>query len=97
MRVNDPNLSSLAGTGVSQTQNTSRTVQSGPVNSPAAGTADASDDIHLSGLAQSLRSLAGDSPDRQAQIGQIARDYANGSYKVDAAATASKIIDDATQ
>ncbi|MBV8846619.1 MAG: flagellar biosynthesis anti-sigma factor FlgM [Bryobacterales bacterium] len=96
MRVNDPNLSSLAGTGASRTLDTSRAGQSGP-NSPGAGTAGASDDVQVSELARSLRSLAGDSPDRQAQIEQIARDYANGSYKVDAAATASKIIDDATQ
>jgi flagellar biosynthesis anti-sigma factor FlgM len=51
----------------------------------------------LSDLAQTLQTLASDSPDRQAKIDQIARDYANGSYKVDAQALASKIIDDAVK
>jgi len=55
------------------------------------------DDIHLSELVQSLRSLVPDSPERQELIEQIARAYANGSYKVDADATASKIIDDSLQ
>ncbi len=55
------------------------------------------DDVHLSELVQSLRSLVPDSPERQELIEQIARAYANGSYKVDADATASKIIDDSLQ
>jgi anti-sigma28 factor (negative regulator of flagellin synthesis) len=39
--------------------------------------------------------LAADSPERQARIEQIARDYAGGTYRVDASATASQIIDEA--
>jgi anti-sigma28 factor (negative regulator of flagellin synthesis) len=42
-----------------------------------------------------LRSLAADSPERQARLEQIARTYATGAYQVDTHATASKIIDDA--
>jgi anti-sigma28 factor (negative regulator of flagellin synthesis) len=53
------------------------------------------DDVHLSELVKSLRSLAADSPERQAKLESLARSYANGSYGVDAGATASKIIDDA--
>jgi flagellar biosynthesis anti-sigma factor FlgM len=60
-----------------------------------AAAAGASDDVHLSELVRSLRSLAADSPERQARLEQIARAYANGSYQVDAQATAAKIIDDA--
>jgi flagellar biosynthesis anti-sigma factor FlgM len=56
-----------------------------------------SDDVHLSELVRSLRSLAADSPERQERIEQIARAYANGTYEVDAEATASKIIDDSLQ
>ena len=36
------------------------------------------DDVHLSELVRSLRSLAGDSPERQERIEQIARAYAQG-------------------
>jgi anti-sigma28 factor (negative regulator of flagellin synthesis) len=42
-----------------------------------------------------LRSLAAESPERQAKLESLARSYANGSYTVDAGATSSKIIDDA--
>jgi anti-sigma28 factor (negative regulator of flagellin synthesis) len=48
-------------------------------------------------LVRSLRSLAGDSPERQGQIEQLARTYASGSYKVDSQATATAIINDATK
>jgi anti-sigma28 factor (negative regulator of flagellin synthesis) len=66
------------------------------------GTADRSgvtmsDDVHLSELVRSLRSLASDSPERQAKLEELARLYAAGSYTVDAAATAAKIIDDAIE
>jgi flagellar biosynthesis anti-sigma factor FlgM len=57
----------------------------------------AGDDIHLSELVTSLRSLVPDSPERQERLEQIARAYANGTYRVDAEATASKIIDDSLQ
>ena len=94
MKVNDPNLSTLASTGASRTQETARTGKgSSPPNST--GNAAGTDDIHLSELVRSLRSLAADSPERQARIEQIARDYANGNYKEDAKAVAGKIIDDA--
>jgi flagellar biosynthesis anti-sigma factor FlgM len=55
----------------------------------------ASDDVHLSELVRSLRSLAAESPERQERLEQIARAYANGTYEVDAGATAAKIVDDA--
>ena len=53
-----------------------------------------SDDVHLSELVRSLRSLASDSPERQAKLEELARMYATGNYTIDAAATAAKIIDD---
>jgi flagellar biosynthesis anti-sigma factor FlgM len=91
MKVNDSNLSSLAspsptasGTGRSQ-------------HGERSGTQSLRDDVHLSELVQSLRSLTAASPERQARIEQIARSYANGTYKVDSEGTASKIVDDAFQ
>ena len=57
----------------------------------------ATDDVHLSELVRSLRSLVPDSPERQERLEQLARAYANGTYQVDAEATASKIIDDSLQ
>jgi flagellar biosynthesis anti-sigma factor FlgM len=97
MKINDPNLSSLGSTGASGAQETARTGQSARTPEAAAGVAASSDDIHLSELVRSLRSLAADSPERQTRIEQIARAYASGTYKVDAPSTASGIINDALQ
>jgi flagellar biosynthesis anti-sigma factor FlgM len=92
MKVNDPNLSSLASTGASQAQpaGSPAHTQAAPANGAVPG-----DDVHLSELVRSLRALAAESPERQAHLEQIARTYAQGSYQVDAPATAVKIIDDA--
>jgi anti-sigma28 factor (negative regulator of flagellin synthesis) len=53
------------------------------------------EDFHLAELVRSLRSLAADSPERQAKIEGLMRAYATGDLHVDADATASAIIDDA--
>lgn len=95
MKVNDPNLLSLASTGAARAQETERTGQTNPPATSAGATPASSDDVHLSELVRSLRSLAADSPDRQAKIEELARTYASGTYQVDTGATASKIIDDA--
>jgi anti-sigma28 factor (negative regulator of flagellin synthesis) len=95
MKVNDTNLNPLASTGTSGTQDTARTGQgSRPGSTPATGTT-SNDDVHFSELVKSLRSLAAESPERQAKLESLARTYAKGSYTVDAGATSSKIIDDA--
>ena len=71
--------------------------QSGRNQARRSGSNDSGDDVHFSELVRSLRSLAADSPERQERLEQIARAYANGTYQVDAEATASKIIDDSLQ
>ena len=85
MKVQNANLSPL-----NPADQPGRKARAG--SSPAAG-----DDVHLSELVKNLRSLVPDSPERQERIEQIARAYANGTYQVDAEATASKIIDDSLQ
>jgi anti-sigma28 factor (negative regulator of flagellin synthesis) len=103
MKVNDPNPSSLGAaessihpaTGAAKSQEIGRTTPG--AGAAGASTSPAGDDVHLSELVRSLRSLAADSPERQASLEQIARTYATGAYKVDARATASKIIDDALE
>jgi len=98
MKVNDPNLNSLATTGASQTQGTARTRSQGSAGGVSQNSSGGSgDDIHLSELVRSLRSLAADSPQRQQHLESIARTYAAGNYQVNASATAGKIIDDATK
>jgi flagellar biosynthesis anti-sigma factor FlgM len=95
MKVNDSILTSLASTGTSGTQETARTGQGSGAGSTQTTSNTSNDDVHLSELVKSLRSLAADSPERQAKLESLARSYANGSYSVDGGATASKIIDDA--
>ena len=97
MKVNDPNLASLASASATKAQESAATAPGAqpaktPGHTPATG-----DDVHLSELVRSLRSLAAESPERQARIEQIARAYADGTYKVDDQETASKVIDDALQ
>lgn len=101
MKVNDPNPAGLASTEVQHNQPAGQSarltgvqssVEPASSQSPAQG---ANDDVHLSELVRSLRSLAAESPERQARLEQIARSYANGTYSVDTGATASKIVDDA--
>lgn len=97
MKVNDPNLPAAGlGTGSvhsAKTEPAGRT--GGRTGNAQTGGATASDDVHLSELVRSLRSLAADSPERQAKIEQLARAYANGTYKPDADATAAAMIKDA--
>jgi flagellar biosynthesis anti-sigma factor FlgM len=93
MKVNDSISTSLASTGTSGTQETARTGQGSNAGSTQAANS-SNDDVHLSELVKSLRSLAAESPERQNKLESLARSYASGSYAVDTGATASKIIDD---
>ena len=107
MKVNDPNPSSLGAAGsatpspagAAKSQKSQEIERTPPGVAPAGASTSpvAGDDVHLSELVRSLRSLAADSPERQAHLEQIARTYAAGAYNVDAPATASKIIDDALE
>ena len=80
MNVNDPNRS-YAGSSAAASR--------------ARQTSIPPEDLHLSELLRSLRSLVSDSPERQAKIEGLMLAYANGDLEVDAEATASAIIDDA--
>jgi flagellar biosynthesis anti-sigma factor FlgM len=95
MKVNDSISTSLTPAGTSGTQETARTGQSSSAGTTQTTANSSNDDVHLSELVKSLRSLAAESPERQAKLESLARSYANGSYAVDAGATASKVIDDA--
>jgi len=99
MKVNDPNLSPAAANlnGPSGVQGTSRTSAAGNNGGVSGAGGVLGDDVHLSELVRSLRSLAAGSPERQANLEQIARTYAQGNYQVNAQGTASKLIDDALQ
>jgi flagellar biosynthesis anti-sigma factor FlgM len=98
MKVNDPSHSSLGNTssGATSAAGTQPALETSQPDR-AASRAASTDDMHLLELVRSLRSLAADSPERQARLEQIARSCANGTYQMDPQATASKIIDDAIE
>jgi len=86
MKIQNNSLSPLNATGESTRK-----------QAPRVGSAAVGDDFHFSELVRNLRALAANSPERQERLEQIARAYASGTYKVDAEATAGRIIDDALQ
>ena len=84
MNVNQPNRSALGSSAA-----TARAPLSGQTPSSYA------EDFHLYELLRALRSLASDSPERQAKIEGLMRAYAAGNLRMEAESTASAIIDDA--
>ncbi len=96
MKVNDPNLSTAGSAGAARASETARANTANRAATSGAANPSSNDDVHLSELVRNLRSLAADSPERQAQIEQLTRAYATGSYEIDAEATASAIIQDST-
>jgi len=97
MKIDDPNLASLGSSAASKAQEAAAPSKANktPATTTLSDAPTSNDGVHLSELVRSLRSMAADSPERQTQIEQLARSYASGAYKVDAKATASKIVDDA--
>jgi len=94
MKVNDPNFSPAGSAGAARASETARTNTANRAASTGGANPPSNDDVHLSELVRSLRSLAADSPERQAKIEQLTRAYATGNYTIDAEATASAIIQD---
>jgi len=85
MNVNEPNRSASSSSAA-----TARARQSARTEMQASVP-----DGHLAELVRSLCALAADSPERQAKIQSLMRDYATGNLQVDAEATAGAMIDDA--
>ena len=95
MTVNHSTLASPGSAGATRSQETENAQPQGRTAASGVGPGHGSDDVHLSELVRSLRSLASESPERQEHIELLARAYAAGAYHVDAEATASGIMDDA--
>jgi anti-sigma28 factor (negative regulator of flagellin synthesis) len=93
--MNDRNFSSGGSAAASRMQKTLRTGTAGRSGDASTNGVSMGDDVHLPELVRSLRSLACDSPERQARLEELARVYATGNYTVDASAIAAKMIDDA--
>jgi flagellar biosynthesis anti-sigma factor FlgM len=94
MKVNDSYLPSAASTGASRAQEAEKSGSAARPGTNTVSGASGGDDVHLSELVRTLRSLVADSPERQDQIERLARAAASGTYRADPEATASRIIDD---
>jgi hypothetical protein len=75
--------------------NEPKRASAGSSPAPARARQSSEEDFHLAELVRNLRSLAAESPERQAKIEGLMRAYATSDLHVDADATASAIIDDA--
>ena len=84
----------IADQGINASQPAAKAAAAAAGAAGSAGAGSANDDVHLSELVRTLRSLAAESPERQARIEQLARSYISGNYHVDAPATADGIIND---
>jgi flagellar biosynthesis anti-sigma factor FlgM len=98
MKLHDPNLS---GAGLNaaeraqaaQAQAAPERARSRGADAPGGG--DATDGIQVSGLARQLQALGAESPEREARVERLARQYERGDYRVDPETTAKSILDDA--
>jgi flagellar biosynthesis anti-sigma factor FlgM len=104
MKVNDPNAlgpqAGIGGTTAAGASKAGAAARTAPAAAPGKETApaaagDGSDGVQISDLVRNLRTLAAETPEREAHIDNIARAYARGAYQVDAEATARGIVDDA--
>ena len=77
--MNNRNFSSGGSAAASRMQKTLPTGTSGRSGEAPTNGVTMGDDVHLPELVRSLRSLACDSPERQARLEELARVYATGN------------------
>ena len=94
MRINDQNSSGISSSQLGRTQETESGGRQGrPGQAGSAG----GDHVRLSNLADSLRSLSSDAPERAAHLEKLSAEVKAGRYSVDATALSNKIVSDALQ
>ncbi len=94
MQINDANLSS-ASLGTTSTGKAKAAAAGAAGRTGAApGAQGETDAVALSNFSQKISELQEGSPAREARIEALAKAVQNGTYSVDSAALAGKIIDD---
>ena len=94
MKIPDSNLNAVT-TPSHQTGQVGGSGASGRTTGTARNEAP-DDRVQLSDLSETLKSLAADSPEREARVAQLAAEYRAGRYQPDPQATSRGIIDDAS-
>jgi len=88
----------LAGAGTGRTERGENPVEEKQKAAAAsAAGSQATDEIQLSGLSQTLRVLATDSPERNRRIEELSQLVESGRYEVDTQELSRRLIEDATK
>ncbi len=93
MKISDPNTHAAA-TSAQQTGRATGATTSGGRGTQATSAAK-SDQVQLSNLGSSLKSLASDSAERQSKVSQLAATYQTGNYRVNAHAVGKSVVSEA--
>jgi flagellar biosynthesis anti-sigma factor FlgM len=91
MKIGDSNLSAITASATAASQAANRAPGAGQTSATESNSTDA---IQLSDFAKQVNDLQSDSPARNARVEQLRELYLSGKYQVDAAAVASRIVDD---
>lgn len=94
MKIDDSKSSSLNPAGLERTGSTSGIGRSGS-SVGRAGWGSSGDEVQLSNLAETVRSLSQDSPEWAARLEQLSRDIESGRYQIDSSAVSAAIVDSA--
>lgn len=96
MKINNGYQDSRAASAqdAARTQETAAAAQARSAKTTGSGQSGSSDEVTLSSLASALQGALSDSPERSAHIERLAGEYAAGTYKPDAEATARAILRD---
>lgn len=93
MRVQDSNLNSVSistrGTGRTDAAHGGRAGSSSPHGGYG------QDQLSLSDLSSLVRTVSGDTPERASRVNALAASYKSGNYKVNSAAVAGSVVNDA--
>lgn len=96
MQINDPTSAGVSSTKMGGAQSTGSVTRGGR-NGVASSRGEGSDQVQLSDLASTVRSLASDSPERSARLDRLASEVQGGRYQVDATALSVSIVSAALQ
>lgn len=95
MRIDNNNMAGIGASGLDRTQSTEAVeIQTGQ-GVAKRGQGGNTDHVNLSTLAERLRSLESQSPERQARLDQLAAAYQSGKYDPDPEAVSEAVIEDA--
>jgi flagellar biosynthesis anti-sigma factor FlgM len=95
MRIDDKNVAGIDSSALERAKSAEPAGQHSPVSAGGKQDSKSPDTVDLSTLAESLRSLDVESPEREARLNALAEAVQAGRYSVDAGVVSDSLIDDA--